>query len=100
MSEGLTDSESIKSEDAAALYLKIMASSSISVIYKMLMSASKVSDALWFKRKNITDFLKAFNNMCDDYSIGSIERLKKICHYYKRHMHEYICSLIGLKKNN
>ena len=40
------DSESIKSEGIAALYSKIMASSSASVIYKMLMPASKVPDAL------------------------------------------------------
>ena len=46
MSERLTDLESIKSEDTAALYLKIMISSSASVIYKMLMPASKASNAL------------------------------------------------------
>ena len=46
ISEKSTDSESIKSEDTAALYLKIMASSSASVIYKMLMSVSEASNAL------------------------------------------------------
>ena len=40
------DSESIKPEGTAVLYLKIMVSSSASVIYKMLMPASKVSDVL------------------------------------------------------
>ena len=45
MPEESMDSESIKSEDIAALYLKIMTSSSASVIYKMLMLISKVSDA-------------------------------------------------------
>ena len=68
-SERSTDSESIKSEGTAALCLKIMASFSALVICKMLMSVSEVSDVLWFKGKNITDFLKAFNNMCDDHSI-------------------------------
>ena len=100
MPEELTDSESIKSEDTAALYLKIMASSSASVIYKMLMLASEVSDASWFKEKNITDFLKAFDNMCDDYSIGSVKQLKKVCYYCKRHICKYICSLISLEKDN
>ena len=46
ISEELMDSESIKSEDTAALYLKIMASSSALMIYKMLMLTSEVSDAL------------------------------------------------------
>ena len=100
MSERLTDSESIKSEGTAALCLKIMISPSASMIYKMLMSASEVSDASWFKEKNITDFLKAFNNMCDDYSIESVKQLKKICYYCKRHIYEYICSLVSLKKDN
>ena len=50
-----------------------MTASSASVIYKMLMSVSEVSDILWFKEKNITDFLKAFNNMCDNHSIESVE---------------------------
>ena len=100
MSERLTDSESIRPEDIAVLYLKIMASSSASVIYKMLMSVSEVPNALWFKEKNVTDFLKAFNNICDDYSIELIEQLKKVCYYCKRYMHKYICSLINLKKDN
>ena len=46
MSEGLMNSEPIKSEGTAALYLKIMASSSAFMIYKMLISVFKVSDAL------------------------------------------------------
>ena len=46
ISERLTDSESIESEGTAVLYLKIMASSSASVIYKMLMLMSEVPDAL------------------------------------------------------
>ena len=100
MSEELTDSESIRSEGTAALYLKIMASSSASIICKMLMPISKVPDILWFKGKNVTDFLKAFNNMCDDYSIESVKQLKKICCYCKRYMHEYVCSLINLKEDN
>ena len=45
MSEGLTDSESIRSEGTAALYLKIMAFFSASVIYKMPMLISRVPDA-------------------------------------------------------
>ena len=98
--ERSTDSESIKPEDIVALYLKIMTSSSALIICKMLMSISEVSDALWFKEKNITDFLKTFNNMCDNHSIESVEQLKKICCYCKRHIYEYICSLVGLKKNN
>ena len=72
-SERLMNSESIKSEGTAVLYLKIMVSFSASVIYKILMSVSKASDTLWFKKKNITDFLKAFNNMCDNYSIESVK---------------------------
>ena len=44
--ERLMDSESIKSEGIAVLYSKIMTSSSASVIYKMLMSTSEVSDVL------------------------------------------------------
>ena len=40
------NSESIKSEDTAALYSKIMVSSSASVIYKMLMPVPKVPDTL------------------------------------------------------
>ena len=46
MSEGLTDSESIKSKDTAALYLKIIVSSSALIIYKMLMLISEASDTL------------------------------------------------------
>ena len=94
------DSESIKSEDTAALYLKIMASSSASMIYKMLMPVLKVPDTPWFKGKNVTDFLKAFNNMCDDYSIESVKQLKKVYCYCERHIYEYVCSLVNLKKNN
>ena len=45
-SEGSTDSESIKSEGTAALYLKIMAFSSAFMIYKMLISMPEVSDIL------------------------------------------------------
>ena len=60
----------------------------------------EVPDALWFKGKNITDFLKAFNNMCDDHSIESIEQLKKVCYYCERYIHKYVCSLVDLKKNN
>ena len=100
MPEGLTDSESIKSEGIAALYSNIMTASSAPVIYKMLMSAFKVPNALWFKGKNITDFLKTFNNMCDDYSIESVKQLKKIYYYCKRYICKYVCSLIDLKKNN
>ena len=40
------NSESIKSEGTAVLYLKIMVSSSASVIYKILMLMSEASDAL------------------------------------------------------
>ena len=40
------NSESIEPKGTAALYLKIMASPSASVIYKMLMSASEAPDAL------------------------------------------------------
>ena len=100
MSERLTDSESIKSKGMTVLYLNIMAASSAPVIYKMLMLKSEVSDTLWFKEKNVTDFLKAFNNMCDDYNIELIEWLKKICCYCKRYICEYICSLISLKEDN
>ena len=46
MSERSTDSESIRSKDTAALYLKIMASSFASVIYKMLMSVPEVPNVL------------------------------------------------------
>ena len=46
MPEELTDSEPLKSEGTAALYLNIMTSSSASVICKMLMLISKVSDVL------------------------------------------------------
>ena len=46
MSEKLTNSESVKFEDAAALYLNIMTTSSASVIYKMLILVFIVSDAL------------------------------------------------------
>ena len=94
------NSEPIKSEDTAVLYLKIMTSSFASVIYKMLMSASEVSDTLWFKEKNITDFLKTFNNMCDNYSIELMKQLKKVYCYCKRHIYKYVCSLISLKKDN
>ena len=44
----------------------------------MLISALKVSDAPWFKEKNVTDFPKAFNNMCDDYDVRQTGQLKKI----------------------
>ena len=44
-SERSTDSESIKPEDTAALYSKIMVSSSASVICKMLMLMPEVPDA-------------------------------------------------------
>ena len=40
------NSESIKSEGTAALHLKIMVSSSASVIYKMLMLMSEAPDTL------------------------------------------------------
>ena len=40
------DSESIKSKDAAALCLKIMISSSASMIYKILMLIPEVPDVL------------------------------------------------------
>ena len=46
ISEGLMDSESIRSKGAAALHSNIMTASSASVIYKMLMLISEVSDAL------------------------------------------------------
>ena len=46
MPERLTDLKSIKPEDATALYLHIMATSSASVIYKMSMPAPKVPDVL------------------------------------------------------
>ena len=46
MSERLTDSESIKPEGIAALYLNIMTASSAPVIYKMLMLIPEVPDAL------------------------------------------------------
>ena len=100
MPEGSTDSESIKSEDTVALYLNIMTSSSASVIYKMLMPVSEAPNILWFKGKNITDFLKTFNNICNDHSIESVEQLKKIYYYCKRYIYEYICSLINFKKDN
>ena len=38
--------------------------------------------------------------MCNDHSIELVEQLKKIYYYYKRYIHEYICSLIDLKKDN
>ena len=38
--------------------------------------------------------------MCDDYSIELVEQLKKICYYCERHIYKYICSLVGLKKDN
>ena len=98
MSEGSTDLKSIKSEDIAALYSNIMTAPSASVIYKILMPALKVLNALWFEGKNITDFLKTFNNMCDNYSIGSVKQLKKVCCYCKRHICEYSCSLIDFIK--
>ena len=77
-----------------------MTVSSASVIYKMLMLIFKVSDILWFKEKNLTDFLKKFNNICNDYSIRQIKWLKKISQYYKRHIHKYIWSLIKIEKDN
>ena len=46
MSEKLTDSESIRSEGAAALYLNIMTVFSASIIYKILILISEVFDAL------------------------------------------------------
>ena len=46
MSERLMNSESIRSEGIAVLYSKIMASSSASVIYKILMLMPEVSDTL------------------------------------------------------
>ena len=94
------NSESIKSEGIAALYSKIMASSSAFMIYKMLMPVSEVPNVLWFKRKNIINFLKAFNNMYNDYSIGSVKQLKKVCCYCKRYICEYVCSLIDLEEDN
>ena len=46
ISEELMNSESIKSDSTAALYLNIMAASSAPVIYKILMSVPEASDAL------------------------------------------------------
>ena len=77
-----------------------MAAPSAPVIYKMSMPVLKAPDALWFKEKNITDFLKVFNNMCNDHSIGLIEWLKKICYYCKRHTYKYIHSLVNFKEDN
>ena len=76
-----------------------MAVSSTLLICKMLISVPKVSNTLWFKEKNITDFSKAFNNMCDDHSIESVKQLKKIYYYCKRHTYKYIYSLVSFKDN-
>ena len=46
MSEESIDSESIKSEDTAVLYSKIMASSSALIIYKILMPILEAPDIL------------------------------------------------------
>ena len=46
MPEGLTDSESIKSEGIAALYLNIITVLSASVICKMLILMPEVPDVL------------------------------------------------------
>ena len=45
ISEKSINSESIEPEGTAVLYLKIMVSSSAFIIYKMLIPASRVSDA-------------------------------------------------------
>ena len=56
----------------------------------MSLSPPNTPGAPYFKKKNIIDFLKAFNNLCDEYSVNKIARLKKIIRYYKTRIYKYI----------
>ena len=63
------------------------------VYYQMLMPASEMSEILFFKEKNITDFFKAFNDLYNDYEINKKNRIVKVSRYYKRNVYKYIQSL-------
>ena len=63
----------------------------------MLISALRISEASFFKEKNVTDFVKAFNNLYNDYKINKKNRIIKVSRYYKRNICKYIQSLLKFK---
>ncbi|KAL9607722.1 MAG: hypothetical protein Q9204_009300, partial [Flavoplaca sp. TL-2023a] len=50
--------------------------------------------APWFEGKNVTDFLEAFDNMCDDHAIRDEDRMKKVVRYCEFKTREYVQTLL------
>ena len=59
-------------------------------MFRILLSPPGTLGAFYFKRKNIIDFLEAFNNLYNKYLVNKIARLKKVIRYYKTRTYKYI----------
>ncbi len=61
---------------------------------RMPLPAPGSPDAPWFKGKNVTDFLEAFNNMCDDHAVRDEDKMKKVIRYCEFKTREYVQTLL------
>ena len=50
----------------------------------MLMSSSETSEIFFFKEKNVTDFLKRWKNICKNYKLNDIKRLRRLSQYCEK----------------
>ena len=60
------------------------------IFFQIFISTLEASSASLFKEKNLFNFFKIFNNLCEKYMIDIIKRLLKVYKYYKKCIYKYI----------
>ena len=48
------------------------------------MSSSETSEIFFFKEKNVTDFLERWKDICKNYKLNDIKRLRRLSRYCEK----------------
>ena len=86
---------SISAKKSAMLKQNVFSTSSFVISqlvarYMILMSASDSHDALYFKRKNITKFLKRFDEQCQKRCVNNIDKFRKLPRYCEKLINNFV----------
>ena len=63
------------------------------MMFRMPLPPPGAPGAPYFEGKNVTDFLEAFDNLCDEHSVNEVARLKKVARYCETRTRKYIQSM-------
>lgn len=68
--------------------------------YIMPMPYSQAPGSPFFERANVTEFLEKYENMCKDYHISLVEKIRRLPLYCKMFTARHVKSVIGFSGSN